>query len=294
VAPGAVLDAVAMTRAGLPVGVVRDGERTFDLVLRLGGESVRGARDLARLPIATARGELVPLAMLADLAEERTLVQVGREQMRRVLAVTANVRGRDMVGFVAEAQARVRELDLPRGVELAWGGQFENFDRAKRRLSLLVPVAIGIIGVMLVVTYRSVAYALVTVLGLPFALAGGVAALALRGLPFSVPAAVGFVALCGVSVLTGIVVTTNLLAAPAELPPEERVRRAGAASLRAPLSTALIAAIGFVPAAFASGTGAEVQRPLATVVIGGLVFSLALSLLAIPAMLVLVAGREAR
>jgi heavy metal efflux system protein len=292
IASRTVLDALAMTRAGETVGRVREGERSFDLVLRLGGESIDDPEDLARLPIATRSGRLVPLALVSDVTEERTLVQIGREQMRRRLVVQANVRGRDMVGFVREAQARVKRLSLPKNVELEWGGQFQNFNRAKDRLAALVPVALGVVAVMLLLTLRSARFALVAVLNLPFAIAGGAAALVLRGLPFSIPAGVGFIALCGVSVMNGVVMVTRLGDEPQTLPPALRIERAADRSLRAIMSTALVAAIGFLPAAMATGTGAEVQRPLATVVIGGLVAAMFLSLPALPTMLLLVSKPE--
>jgi cobalt-zinc-cadmium resistance protein CzcA len=284
---GAVLDTVAMTRAGVGVGRVREGERSFDLVLRLGGEEIDEPEDLARLPIATDSGRLVPLALVSEVTEERTLVQIGREQMRRRLVVQANVRGRDMVGFVREAQEKVSKLTFPKSVELEWGGQFQNFNRAQARLKALVPLSLAVVAVMLVLTFRNARHMLVVVLNLPFALAGGAAALVLRGLPFSIPAGVGFIALCGVSVMNGVVMVARLGEQPESLPPGERIERAADRSLRAILSTALVAAIGFVPAALATGTGAEVQRPLATVVIGGLVVAMLLSLPALPAMLLL-------
>ncbi len=288
----AALDVLQMSRAGLPVGVIREGERVFDMVLRIGGENVDTAQDLGRLPVATQGGNLVPLSNVADIINEDTIVQIGREQMKRRVIVQANVRGRDLVGFVTEAQERVAKLDLPKGVEVVWGGQFQNFNRAKARLSMLVPVALAVIALMLVVTFRSAKYMIVTMLSLPFAVAGGVFAMVLRSLPFSIPAGVGFIALCGVSVMTGIVMTTNLLAVPLNLEPIERVKRAARQSLRAPLSTALVAAVGFIPAALATGTGAEVQRPLATVVIGGLIIAMLVSMLALPVMLLVVAQRE--
>lgn len=289
VTPRAVLDVLVMSRVGERVGLVREGERVFDLVLRLGGEAVHDERDLERLPVMTVSGYLVPLAMVADIVREPTVVQIGREQMRRRLIVQANVRGRDVVGFVNEARARVGSLQLAHGIELQWGGQFENFNRAKGRLAFLVPVALGIIALLLVMTFRRVPYMFAAVLNLPFALAGGIVALAARGMPFSIPAAVGFIALCGVSVMNGVVMTSNLLAEDAGLPAAERVREAAQRSLRAIASTALVAAVGFVPAAIATGMGAEVQRPLATVVIGGLVAAMLMSLPALPAMLLLVA-----
>lgn len=289
---GAVLDALTMSRAGLPVGTVREGERVFDLMLRLGGEDVEDKNDLGRLPLTTHKGDIVPMSMVAELVEERTVVQIGREQMRRRLFVQCNVRGRDMVGFVKDAQAKVAQLQMPKSVEIVWGGQFQNFNRAKDRLLLLVPVALAIIGILLTITFRSFLYMLVTVLSLPFAVAGGVLGMAIRGLPFSIPAGVGFIALCGVSVMTGIVMTNALLETKQELAPVERVRAAAYAAFRAPLSTALVAAIGFVPAAIATGTGAEVQRPLATVVISGLIVAMAISLAVLPAMLLFVAKYE--
>lgn len=289
VPPGSVLDALAMARAGLPVGVVREGERVFDLVLRIGGENVVDEKDLSRLPLATNHGNLVPLSMVADVKLENTVVVVGREQMRRRLMVQTNVRGRDMVGFVKEAQAKVSELKLPKSIEVEWGGQFESFNRAKTRLAMLVPVSIAVIALMLVFMFRSVRLMIVSVLNLPFAVAGGVIALVARGLPFSIPAGVGFIALSGVAVMTGIVMTQSLLATPKEPDVAARVRKASLAAFRAPLSTALVAAIGFIPAAIATGTGAEVQRPLATVVIGGLLIGMFVSMFALPAMLLVVA-----
>lgn len=288
VEPRDALELVAVSRAGLEVGVVREGEPVFDLVLRLGGDSVRNESDLGRLPISTDKGMLVPLSLVADLEHERTVVQVGREQMQRRLVVQSNVRGRDVVSFVQEARGKIDQIQLPPGVRLEWGGQFQNFIRARNDLAMLIPVAIGIITLMLVITFGKFRYAVVTLLNLPFALSGGVIALWLRGLPFSIPAGVGFIALSGVSVITGIVMTSNLLPIPETFTARERVRTAALASLRARISTALIAAVGFIPAAIATGKGAEVQRPLATVVIGGLIMGMILSLPALPAMLLYV------
>lgn len=293
VPPGHILDALAMARAGMPVGIVREGERIFDLVLRIGGERIDDERDVARLPLATQAGNLVPLSMVADVKVEDSVVVVGREQLKRRVIVQTNVRGRDMVGFVKEAQAKVAQLDLPKNQQVVWGGQFENFNRAKARLSLLVPVSIGVIALMLVFMFRNLKYMLITLLNLPFAVAGGVLALVLRGLPFSIPAGVGFIALCGVAVMTGIVMTQSLIDTPREPDVVARVRKSSSAAFRAPISTALVAAIGFIPAATATGTGAEVQRPLATVVIGGLLIGMVISMLALPAMLLVVAKREA-
>jgi cobalt-zinc-cadmium resistance protein CzcA len=290
VSPRSILSAVAAARAGEHLGHVYEGERTFDLMLKLGGDEMQSAETLRRLPIPTAGGELVPLETVAQVGVERDVVQIGREAYRRRLIVESNVRGRDLVGFVADAKARVAQLDLPRGVEVKWGGQFENFTRAKTRLTLLVPVALGIIAVMLYAGYRSIALTLVTILSLVYALAGGALGLGLRGMPFSIPAAVGFIALAGVAVMSGVVMTTRLLEEHGgEV--RDRVERAAKHAFRPTVSTALVAALGFVPMAIATSAGAEVQRPLATVVIAGLLVGVFLSCLAMPAMLRLVMDR---
>lgn len=293
VSAGEVLDALSLSRAGLSVGKVREGERVFDLTMRLGGDAVASPASLSRLPVATASGTLVPMALVSDIREERTVVQVSREQMKRRLIVQGNVRGRDLVGFVEDARRRVAALELPRSVELTWGGQFQNFNRAKERLTLLVPVSLAVIALMLVVMFRRPRLVTITLLGLPFGIAGGTLALVLRGLPFSIPAGVGFIALAGISVSTGIVLTQNFVADAAGTV-VERVRRAALASFRAIFTTALLASIGFVPAAIATGAGSEVQRPLATVVIGGLLVATAISLLALPALFVLLSREEGR
>jgi cobalt-zinc-cadmium resistance protein CzcA len=292
VSPRSVLDVVELARAGQTVGTVREGERVFDLVIKLGGDAITTTNDLSRLPVITAQGTLVPISMVADVEDERTVVQISREGMRRRLVVEANVRGRDLVSFVAEAQRAVQKEKLPQGVDVVWGGQFQNFNRAKERLAMLVPVALAIIALLLVVTFRSARYMAVTMLNLPFAFAGGAFALFARGLPFSIPAGVGFIALAGVSVMTGVVMTSSLAAQHRSLGAAERVTRAAMASLRPIISTALVAAIGFVPMAIATGPGAEVQRPLATVVIAGLIAAALLSLPALPAMLFFVARHE--
>lgn len=291
VVPRSVLDAIEVARAGQVVGRVYEGERTFDLVVKITGDTLTGQRELSRFPIPTAKGDLVPLSAVADIIEERGLFQISREKLRRRLVVEANVRGRDLVGFVTEAKQRVAKVKLPPGIELAWGGQFENFQRANTRLTMLVPVALGIISLMLFFAYRSVPLTVVTLLGLPFALGGGLISLVLRGMPFSIPAMVGFIALAGVSVMSGVVMTTRLLETDPALSAEDRVHEAAASAFRPTISTALVAALGFIPMAIATSAGAEVQRPLATVVIGGLLVGVAVSVLAMPAMLLLVARK---
>lgn len=291
VSPRAVLDAVEVARAGQVVGRFFEGERTFDIVLKIGGDIVTGEREIGRFPIATSNGNLVPLSSVADIVVERGLFQISREKLRRRLVVEANVRGRDLVGFVADAKQRVAAIKVPPGVELQWGGQFENFTRANKRLSMLVPVALAIIAAMLFAAYRSIPLTIATLAGLPFALGGGIIALLARGMPFSIPAMVGFIALAGVSVMSGVVMTTRLLETSAHKEVAERVHEAASSSFRPTLSTALVAALGFIPMAIATSAGAEVQRPLATVVIGGLLVGVLVSLLAMPAMLLLIGRR---
>lgn len=295
VSPRSILDMVEMTKAGKSIGIIREGERTFELVMQLRGGAELTDEEIGRLPVAAHHGGLVPLRSVADIRDERSVMSIGREQLRRRLLVQCNIRGRDMVGFVKDAQARIaKAVPKRRNVEVTWGGQFENFLRARDRLAILVPISLVVIAVMLFMTFKKMSYVVVTLLNLPFAIAGGVFALWLRGLSFSIPAGVGFIALCGVSVITGIVMSTNLANQTGALDPAAKVRAAAMGSLRARISTALVAAVGFIPAATATGTGAEVQRPLATVVIGGLVASMLLALPALPAMLLFVARREGR
>ncbi|HEX7665182.1 MAG TPA: CusA/CzcA family heavy metal efflux RND transporter, partial [Polyangiaceae bacterium] len=173
--PSDVLDALTMARAGMVVGTVHEGERVFDLTLKIGGDTVKSAEDIERLPIPTANGTLIPLEMVASVEEDRGVVQISRDQMRRRLVVQGNVRGRDMIGFVDEAQKAVAKLDLPKNLELEWGGQFQNFNRAKGRLMILAPIALGIIGLLLIVTFGRAIYSFITLLNLPIALAGGIA-----------------------------------------------------------------------------------------------------------------------
>ncbi|MGZ3421081.1 MAG: efflux RND transporter permease subunit [Polyangiales bacterium] len=288
VSPRNILDAVEVAKAGQQVGTVYEGERTFDLVLKLGGDLVSGERELRRFPVATARGELVPLSAVANIVIERGTFQISRDQLRRRLVVESNVRGRDLVSFVTAAKLEVKKIQLPPGVEIQWGGQFENFQRANQRLMLLVPVALGIIAILLFGAYRSVPLVLVTLAGLPAAAAGGLLSLWIRGLPFSIPAMVGLIALAGVSVMSGVVITTRLLETPRSMTIQERVHAAASDALRPTISTALVAALGFVPMAIATSAGAEVQRPLATVVIGGLLVGVMVGLVALPALLVMV------
>jgi cobalt-zinc-cadmium resistance protein CzcA len=212
--------------------------------------------------------------------------QISRENGKRRIVVQANVRGRDLGSFVTEAQEKIeRELKLPSGQWLVWGGQFENLVAARERLTLVVPLCLFFIFLMLYTTFHSVKYALLVFTGVPLALTGGILALWIRDIPFSISAAVGFIALSGVAVLNGLVMVTFINHLRDEgLSIDDAIRRGTLTRLRPVLMTALVASLGFVPMALATGTGAEVQRPLATVVIGGLVSSTLLTLIVLPAL----------
>jgi cobalt-zinc-cadmium resistance protein CzcA len=236
--------------------------------------------------VALPGGGAVPLDQVATVAVEEGPVQVSHEGGQRRLAIEANVRGRDVAGFVAEAKAAIAAADVvPKGTSLAWGGQFENLEAAASRLAVLVPLVLVTIFVLLQAAFRSVKATLLVSANVPLAISGGVFALALRGLPFSISAAVGFVALLGVAVMNGVVLVSQIRTLHAAGASAEAAAREGAAlRLRPVVMTALVAGLGFLPMALGHGAGAEVQRPLATVVIGGLVTSTALTLIVLPSL----------
>jgi cobalt-zinc-cadmium resistance protein CzcA len=246
---------------------------------------------LHELPVALRGPEngpapWVPLSQVADVRTATGPAQISREKIQRKITVEANVRGRDLASAVAEARSAVEaRVDLPPGWSIEWGGQFENLRTASARLALLVPLALLLIFVLLYTTFGSVRLGALIFLNVPMAATGGILALALRGYPFSISAAVGFIALFGVAVLNGVVLVSRieeLRAAGAA--PAEAAAEAAATRLRPVLMTALVASLGFLPMALASSAGAEVQRPLATVVIGGLATSTLLTLLVLPAL----------
>jgi cobalt-zinc-cadmium resistance protein CzcA len=285
VSVGDVLDTVEAARAGKVVGTVFEGQKRFSLAVRFEDNAARSVEALGNLPVATPSGAIVPLGQLADLSLESGPAQISREAVRRRIVVEANVRGRDVASFVAEAQQRLsREIQLPAGYFIRWGGQFENLQAASRRLSVVVPLALGLIFAMLYFSFGSLKPALLIYLNVPFAATGGIFALALRGMPFSISAAIGFIALFGVAVLNGLMLMTQIreLERRTDLPLAEVLRQGCGQRMRPVLMTALVASLGFVPMALSTGSGAEVQRPLATVVIGGLVTSTVLTLLVLP------------
>jgi cobalt-zinc-cadmium resistance protein CzcA len=270
--------------AGQEAGQVYEGEKRFDLVVRLVAESSRDVEAIRNLIIPAPNGARVPLSQLAEISLTEAPAQISRDDARRRIAVELNVRGRDIGSFVSEAQKQIeKQVQLPAGYYTKWGGQFENLQRATGRLLIVVPLALFLIFILLFTTFGSVKQALLISTGVPFSVVGGIFALALRGMPFSISAGVGFIALFGVAVLNGVVMVSyiNRLRDEGRLV-ADAVREGAETRLRPVLMTALVASLGFIPMALATSAGAEVQRPLATVVIGGLITSTLLTLLILP------------
>ncbi len=279
-----VLDAIS-AMGGHRIGEVFEGQRRFALQVRFREDARSSIEAIRQIPIAAPTGALIPLGQLADLRVEEGPAQISRDRIQRRLTVEANVRGRDLSGFVSEAQARIEEAGvLPAGYFLEWGGQFKNLEEAAERLAVAVPAALLLIFMLLFMTYGAAKPALIVYLNVPFAATGGILALLLRGMPFSISAAIGFIALFGIAVLNGVVLISYILQLQDEgASLDDAVRQGALTRLRPVLMTAAVAAFGFVPMALATSAGAEVQRPLATVVIGGLVTSTFLTLLVLPA-----------
>ncbi len=280
-----VSQAVSVAIGGTAAGQIYEGDRRFDVVVRLEDAARNDPAALAALPVTTATGAAIPLSMVARIQVSEGQNQISRNNGSRRMVVQANVRGRDLGGFVAEAQARVgKAVRLPAGYSLEWGGQFENLKRAEQRLGLVTPLVFLVIGVLLFLALGSFAEAALVFACVPLALVGGAVALLARGMPFSVSAAVGFIAVSGVATLNGLVLMQAIRERLSEgVPPETAAIEGACARLRAVLTTALVAIVGFIPMAIAHGAGAEVQKPLATVVIGGLITATALTLLVLPA-----------
>ncbi len=271
---------------GKPVGEVIEGQLRYPLVVRLPEELRSGAEVMGQILLPTPRGERIPLSRLADIELVSGPKLVSREWGQRRITIQCNVRGRDVGSFVAEAQQRLfSEVDLSRDFRLEWGGQFENMQRAQQRLTIVVPAALCLIIGLLYATYRRLIDTLFVFASVPFACVGGIIALALREMPLSISAAVGFITLSGVSVLNSMILVSALRPRmnagehPLDILPE-----VAGDCLRTVIMTALVASVGFIPMALSQGTGAEVQRPLATVVIGGVMSSSLMTLLILPVM----------
>jgi cobalt-zinc-cadmium resistance protein CzcA len=278
-----VSDAISAGIGGAEAGSIFEGDRRFDVVVRLPDAARNDPAALAALPVVSSTGVVVPLSSVARIQSGEGPNQISRQNGSRRMVVQANVRGRDLGGFVTEAQASVGKIALPSGVYLDWGGQFENLKRAEQRLGVVVPVVFLLIGLLLFLALGSFAEAGLVFACVPLALVGGALALLLRGMPFSVSAAVGFIAVSGVATLNGLVLMQAIRERlTAGLPPLDAAIEGASSRLRAVLTTALVAIVGFIPMALAHGAGAEVQKPLATVVIGGLLTATALTLLVLP------------
>ena len=278
-----VSDAISAGIGGAEAGSIFEGDRRFDVVVRLPETARNDPAALAALPVVSSTGVVVPLSSVARIQSGEGPNQISRQNGSRRMVVQANVRGRDLGGFVSEAQASVGKIALPAGVYLDWGGQFENLKRAEQRLGLVIPVVFLLIGLLLFLALGSFAEAGLVFACVPLALVGGALALLLRGMPFSVSAAVGFIAVSGVATLNGLVLMQAIRERlTAGLAPLDAAIEGASSRLRAVLTTALVAIVGFIPMALAHGAGAEVQKPLATVVIGGLLTATALTLLVLP------------
>jgi cobalt-zinc-cadmium resistance protein CzcA len=266
------------------VGEIREGQRRFPLVARLPDRQRTDPEALAATLVPTEAGQILPLAQVASVVRTEGPSTINREWGRRRVTVQCNVRDRDVGSFVDEAQRRIAaDVNLPEGYTIEWGGQFENMERANRRLTFVVPLTLGLILMLLYLSLGSIRDVLIVATGIPLGAVGGVAALALRGMPFTVSSAVGFIALSGVAILNGLVLVTFIKQRLGDgLSIEAAVREGCRVRLRPVLMTALVAAAGFIPMALNTGVGAEVQSPLATVVIGGVITNTLLTLLVLP------------
>lgn len=279
-----ILMATETLRVGHHIGSVYEGSRRFPLIIRISAD-VKDPEVLENIPVMSQGGSMVPLGQVAHIEVSEGPSALYHEALTRRVMVETNVRGRDMVGFVNEAMEKTEDLEnsLPPGYSVEWGGQFENFTRAKKRLSIVVPIALGIIFAMLFAMFGNVYYAMGVFFIVPFSAAGGVLGLFLRGLPFSIPAGVGFIAAAGISVLNGVVYASHLknkLKTETNIP--KAVKSSAVETIRAIITTVLVAVIGFLPMAISTGAGAEVQRPLAIVVIFGVLFATIAAFLLLP------------
>ncbi|MEQ9412682.1 MAG: efflux RND transporter permease subunit, partial [Cyclobacteriaceae bacterium] len=276
--------------AGQSTGLVYENERRFDLVVRMAGEQRTGLTDVQNLLIPTPNGNQIPLYQLASVEIKEGPNQIQREDAKRRIIIGFNVRGRDVQSIVNELQQKVeKQINFPPGYYVTYGGAFENLNAAKQRLSIAVPVSLLLIFIMLYFAFNSVKHGLLIYSAIPLSAIGGIFAIALRGMPFSISAGVGFIALFGVAVLNGIVLIAefNRLKADGNIDLKDIVLTGTKVRLRPVLMTALVASLGFLPMALSNGAGAEVQRPLATVVIGGLLIATFLTLFVLPVLYIL-------
>ena len=293
-----VQDVIEMAIGGRVAATMFEGERRFDITVRYVPEARTSIPAIGNVLVPTREGGRVPLAQLAEIQVTDGASIIARRENQRQITVRTNIRGRDQGGFVADAQARFdKEIRLPAGYEVTWGGQFENLQRARKRLTVILPITIAIIFVLLFFMFGSPKYAGLVMLNVPFSLVGGMLFLYLRNINLSVSAAVGFISLFGVAVMSGVLVIAEInriRRSEPELPLTDAIIRGSLAQLRPVLLMVVVALLGMVPAARASGIGSDVQRPLATVVVGGLLSTLVLTLLALPSMYALVVRENKR
>ncbi|WP_313042535.1 CusA/CzcA family heavy metal efflux RND transporter [Acinetobacter sp.] len=276
-----IQDTVAASVGGQSVGEILEGDRRFDFVIRLNDQD-RNVSTISQLPLKLPNGGSIVLSNVATVSNVDGINQVSRENGKRRIVVTANVEGRDLGSFVADMQTQLKQYALPSGYWIEYGGQFENLASAKARMQIVIPLALLTIFILLMAVFHNVKESLLVFTGVPFALTGGVLFLWFRDIPLSMSAGIGFIALSGVAVLNGLVMLTFIKELRNKYPLHEAVWQGAVLRLRPVLMTACVASLGFVPMALATGTGAEVQRPLATVVIGGILSSTLLTLVLLP------------
>ncbi|HEY7290061.1 MAG TPA: CusA/CzcA family heavy metal efflux RND transporter [Vicinamibacterales bacterium] len=292
-----VQDVIEMAIGGRTVSTFFDGERRFDITVRYTPEARMDPAAIGTILVSTHEGGRLPLSELASIGVVNGASIIARRENKRQISVRTNIRGRDQGGFVEDAQQRLAQaVTLPAGYHVEWGGQFENLSRARRRLTFILPVTVLVIFGLLFFTFGSVGHASLVLLNVPFSLVGGILALYLRGINLSVSAAVGFISLFGVAVMSGVLVVSNITERRrnGQCSAREAVIQGAVAQMRPVLMMIVVAMLGMVPAAIATGVGSDVQRPLATVVVGGLCSTLFLTLLALPALYWLVACRDER
>ncbi len=291
-----VQDVIEMAIGGRVVSTMFEGERRFDITVRYVPEARTDMSAIGNILIPTREGGRVPLFQLAQIEVVSGASIIARRENRRQITVRTNIRGRDQGSFVKEAQARFDEkIKLPGGYRVEWGGQFENLERARKRLTFILPITIAIIFVLLFFTFGSPTHAGLVLMNVPFSLVGGIVFLYLRGINLSVSAAVGFISLFGVAVMSGVLVIAEInrrLRVDPDLPIDKAVVEGSLAQMRPVLMMIVVALLGMVPAARATGIGSDVQRPLATVVVGGLLSTLLLTLFALPSLYVILGRRR--
>jgi len=288
------LDTMTAAVGGKVVGTIFEGKPRYNLAVRFAPKTMERPEDIGSLPVAMTGGDLVPMSQIADIGRREQSAQIAHRQGDRDLTVQLNVRGRDLGSYVAAAQKVVADqITLPPGYRIEWGGQFENLREAQRRLFILVPIALALIFILLYALYGDLLPGLLIFSNVPFALSGGLIALLIRHMHISVTAGVGFIALFGVAVLNGVVLISTIrhLEVEQQLKPRQAALLGARQRLRPVLMTALVASLGFIPMAVATSVGAEVQRPLATVVIGGLISSTLLTLLVVPSLYPIICRR---